>query len=227
MLETPGAPALGDIGCESTFPFPVRYGVVPRFALERVVDRPDDALLALFIRAAADLISQGCVGITSTCSFLARWQRELTLSLTVPVLSSSLLQVPMLQRVLPHRQRVGIVIHSAIEVDTATLQAVGADAFVAVECVDPDGCFVSALRDGRSSDHHARIAAEVIAATRRLVASHTHIGAVVLESAGMSPYRDAVEAAVSVPVFGAAQLISWFYSGLRGSRVVYAHNPWR
>ena len=111
-------------GCRH-FPFPVRYGVVPRTAVIRVAHSGDDALLATFIHAAAGLVDQGCLGIATTCSFLARWQAELAMSLSVPVLSSSLLQVPLVQRLLPHRQRVGIVIRSAIEVDADNAAAGG------------------------------------------------------------------------------------------------------
>jgi len=215
----------GDIGCAETFPFPVRYGMISRNAVRRVAHSSDDALLALYIREAANLIDQGCIGVVSTCSFLARWQTEFTLSLTVPVLTSALLQVPLVQRLLPHRQRVGIVIASAIEVDAATLQAAGADAFVAIETVDPDGHFATGLREPTAAWSRARAATDVVAAARRLVAGHPHTGAIVLESAAMSAYRDAVARAVAIPVFSATQLFSWFYAALRGSQVPLEGNP--
>ena len=55
----------------------------------------------------------------------------------------------------------------------------------------------------------------MVAAARRLVGAHPHVGAIVLECASMSPHRDAVAAALDIPVFGAAQLFAWFYAGLR------------
>ena len=60
------------------------------------------------------------------------------------------------------------------------------------------------------------MAADVIAAAERLVRRHRDVGALVLECANMPPYRAAVQAAVRVPVFDAAQLIAWFRSGLGG-----------
>ncbi len=219
MFESTVPPEPHDVRDAGIFPFPVRYGVVPRTAVIRVAHSGDDALLATFIHAAAGLVDQGCLGIATTCSFLARWQAELAMSLSVPVLSSSLLQVPLVQRLLPHRQHVGIVIRSAIEVDATTLQLAGIDPYGPIEAVDPDGYFSAAQRDDAPLRRPQGMEADVVAAARRLVGAHPHVGAIVLECASMSPYRDAVAAALDIPVFGAAQLFAWFYAGLRGAKI--------
>ncbi|MEO8674621.1 MAG: aspartate/glutamate racemase family protein [Casimicrobiaceae bacterium] len=221
MFETDIPPEPGDIGCPDTFPFPVRYAVVPRMAVIRVAHSIDDALLATFIHAAAGLVEQGCHGIVTTCSFLARWQSELAMSLTVPVLASSLLQVPLVQRLLPRRQRVGIVIRSAIEVDEAALQAAGVEPYGAIECVAHDRHSATTLGDDPPRQHRERMRADVVAAARRLVGAHANLGAIVLECASMSAHRDAVAAATGTPVFGALQLFTWFHASLQGTWAPY------
>lgn len=218
MLESDIPPEPGDIGCPVTFPFPVRYAVVPRSAIMRIAHSVDDALLATFIHAAGGLVDQGCHGIAAGCSFLARWQTEFALSLTVPVLTSSLFQVPLVQRVLPRRQRVGIVVRSAIEVDEGTLLMAGVDPYGPIECVSHDRHSTATLGDDTPRQHRERMRADVVAAARRLVGAHQHIGAIVLECASMAAHRDAVAAATGIPVYGAAQLFTWFHSGLQGAR---------
>lgn len=68
---------------------------------------------------------------------------------------------------------------------------------------------------------------DVVAAARRLAAEHRDLGAIVLECANMPPYRQAVELALELPVFDAAQLIGWFHAGIAGSRPRYSrHKLW-
>ena len=90
----------GDVGSPETFPFPVRYATPRGAAVDLVVHRRDDSMLPAFIEAGRGLVDAGAVGIATTCGFLARWQDELTAALTVPVLSSSLLQAPLVARTL-------------------------------------------------------------------------------------------------------------------------------
>jgi hypothetical protein len=178
------------------------------------VHRRDDALLPAFIAAGRTLAESGCIGIATTCGFLARWQGALAAALPVPVLSSALLQVPMLQRLLPAGRRAGIVTYSAGDLTSETLVAAGVDPATPVEGIDPEGYFATTIRDGREELNFARMERDVVGAAKRLVAKHPGIGALVLECANMPPYRAAVAAAVARPVFDAAGLVAWFYAGL-------------
>ena len=152
-------------------------------------------------------------GIVTTCGFLARWQSELAAGLPVPVLSSALLQVPLIQRTLPRGRRVGIVTYSADDLDADVLAGAGVPPDTPVAGVAASGYFARVIRDGAATLDADRMAADVVEATHGVLA-HGRIGAIVLECANMPPYRDAVSEAARVPVFDAAQLASWFYAGL-------------
>jgi hypothetical protein len=217
----------GDVGAPETFAFPVRLATVKGATVDDIVHRRSDALLPRFVAAAADLVEGGCIGITTTCGFLVRWQRELAAELDVPVLTSALLQVPLVQRCLPRHRRVGLVTYSAADLSPAVLEAAGVDPYTPVAGVDPRGCFYRTIRHGAATIDRDAMAADVVAAARRLAAAHHDLGAVVLECANMPPYRDAVEAAVELPVFDAAQLVGWFHAGIAGTRARYSrHNLW-
>lgn len=208
----------GDVGCAETFAFPVRVAVVGGASVDAVVHYPRDGLLPAFIDAGRQLAAEGCSGIATTCGFLARWQRELADALPVPVLTSSLLQVPLVLRTLARGRRVGIVTYSAADLAPDVLIAAGVDPATPVAGVAPDGCFARTIREGASILDTRGMAADTVAAARELVAAHPGVGAIVLECANMPPYRAAVQSATGLPVFDAAQLLAWFHAGLSAYR---------
>lgn len=217
----------GDVGAAETFPFPVRHAVVAGALVDDVVHRADDALFPQFVRAALTLADDGCIGIATTCGFLVRWQRELAAAVPVPVLTSALLQLALVQRCLPQHRRVGVVTYSAADLTPAALEAAGADPSTPIAGVAPGGYFATTIRHGAKVLDRGRMASDVVAAARRLASAHPDLGAIVLECANMPPYRAAVEEAMRLPVFDAVQLITWFYAGIARTPPRYAHtNLW-
>jgi Asp/Glu/hydantoin racemase len=216
-LDTAFPRIRGDIGAPGTFAFPVRHAIVRGAGVEGVVHEADAGLLPAFVDAAVALQAQGCTALTTTCGFLVRWQRELAAAVDVPVLTSALMQLPLVQRCVPRQRRVGVVTYSESSVTPALLVAAGADPATPVTGVDPTGYFAQTIRHGAAELDRDRMAADVVAAARRLAASHRDLGAVVLECANMPPYRDAAAAAIGLPVFDAVDLISWFYAGVAGA----------
>ena len=212
----------GDLGSPATFEFPVRHEIVTGASVEDIVHRRRDTLLPAFVDAGRRLADAGCVGIATTCGFLVRWQRELTEALPVPVLTSALLQVPLIERTLPKGQRVGVVTYSAADLGADALAAAGAHPYTPIEGLDPDGYFAETIRFGRGHVDPDRLADDTVAAARRLVGAHRDLGAIVLECANMPPYRDPVQEAVGLPVFDAAQLTLWFHAALHGVPARYA-----
>jgi len=216
MLDTAFPRVRGDVGCVDTFKFPVRIAVVAGASVGAVVHRASSDVLPAFVAAGRKLADEGCVGLVTTCGFLARWQHALADALPVPILTSSLLQVPLVARAMPARRRVGIVTYSTDDLTPDVLEGAGVDPATAVAGVAPDGYFARTIRDGAGTIDASRMAADTVAAARALVESHRDVGALVLECANMPPYRVAVQAAVGLPVFDAAQLFAWFHAGLAG-----------
>ena len=101
MLETRFPRIPGDMGNAETWPFPVLYKVVPGASPRRVVCEKAEGLLDGFLAAAAELVRLGADGITTTCGFLSLYQKEIAANVGVPVATSSLMQVPFIERVLP------------------------------------------------------------------------------------------------------------------------------
>src|SRR5271168_4737401 len=127
MLETRFPRIPGDMGNAETWPFPVLYKVVPGASPRRVVCDKAEGLLDKFLQAAEELVRLGADGITTTCGFLSLYQREISAHVGVPVATSSLMQIPLIERVLPPDKRVGVLTVSAANLSGEHLRAAGAD----------------------------------------------------------------------------------------------------
>src|SRR6201987_4505027 len=126
MLETRFPRIPGDMGNAETWPFPVLYKVVPGASPRRVVCDRAEGLLDEFLAAAGELVRLGADGVTTTCGFLSLFQREIAAHVGVPVATSSLMQIPLIERVLPPGRRVGILTVSAAHLTEEHMVAPGA-----------------------------------------------------------------------------------------------------
>lgn len=215
-LDTTFPRIAGDVGAPETFDFPVLHEIVAGAYVEDVVHRRRETLLPAFVDAGRRLVDAGCTGIATTCGFLVRWQAELTQDLPVPVLTSALLQLPLVERTLPAGRHAGILTYSAADLGADALAAAGIDPYTPIEGIEPGSYFAQTIRLGRATLDPDRMREDTLAAARRLLRTHPHVAALVLECANMPPYRDAVEEATGLPVYDAAQLLRWFHAGLAG-----------
>jgi hypothetical protein len=215
MLETRFARVPGDIGNAATWPFPVLYRVVRGASPERVVLRAAEGLLPFFLEAAKELVDLGAGAITTSCGFLSLFQRELAAHVRVPVATSSLLQIPWVQAILPPDQRVGVVTVSASSLSPAHLEAVGAPADTPLAGTENGAELFRVLIRGEKADLDVALAArDVIEAGRALVARHPEVGAIVLECTNMPPYAAILAEAIGLPVYDITSVVGFLYAGL-------------
>jgi hypothetical protein len=219
MLEARFPRIPGDMGNGTTWPFPVMYRVVRGATPERVVLEGARGLFDDFLRAAEELVSLGCEGITTNCGFLSLFQAELAARLKVPVATSSLMQVPMVQAMLPPGRRVGVVTVSAQSLTPAHLAAAGCPPDLPFVGTENGREFFRVLIKAEKDDMDVALAREdILDAGRDLVARHPEVGAIVLECTNMPPYAAALSEAVGLPVFDIVSFITWFHAGLRPRR---------
>ena len=125
MLETRFPRIHGDIGNGATWPFPVMLRTVRGASLDLVVNKRADGLLDAFVEAGFDLVAQGADGITTSCGFMSLFQKELADQLPVPVASSSLMQVGMVNSTLGAGRRCGVITVKKESLSPDHLNAVG------------------------------------------------------------------------------------------------------
>jgi len=214
ILDTAFARVPGDAGNIDTWTHPVQYRIVRGAHALKVIDGRAEGLLDAFIAAGLDLVAHGATAISTTCGFLALHQRELAAALPVPVATSSLLQVPLIERLLPAGRTVGVLTMDAGRLTADHLAAVGIDHPVAMEGLPRDGAFWGMIRDNRNAPRMA-LAGEVDVAARRLVARAPEVGAIVLECTNMPPYAADVARATGLPVYDIVTLVDWMVAGLK------------
>jgi len=208
----------GDIGHAGTWPFPVLYRVVEEATPDRMTELHGDSLLEPFRRAAQELIAAGVDGITTSCGFLSIYQRELAETLGVPVATSSLLQVPMVERLIPSRRRVGILTFDGAALTGPYLEAVGVAADIPVQGMAPDSEFVRSIRAGDDTVPLEVLRQEVLGTTERFLAARPEVGALVLECTNLAPFSADLQDRFGLPVYDTVSLVEWFYAGLRPRR---------
>ncbi len=204
----------GDMGNATTWPFPVHYKVVRGASPDRVVRKGGEGLLEIFVDAAKELVADGVDGITTNCGFLSLFQEELASSVQVPIATSSLMQVGLVNAILPPDKRSGILTISASTLTERHLAAAGVPNNTPIGTTEGGREFTEAiLGNALELDVDAARADNVEAATA-LVESHPEIGALVLECTNMTPYAAEIQETICCPVFTAESFVSWFHSGL-------------
>lgn len=214
MLEARFPRIPGDMGNALTWPFPVLYKVVPGASPRRVVFDKAAGLLDEFLAAAAELVRLGADGITTTCGFLSLYQREISAHVGVPVATSSLMQIPLIERVLPPGRRVGVLTISAASLTREHLIAAGANPETPVVGTDGGREFTRAILNDEERLDAALAERDILDAGDMLVARYPETGAVLLECTNMVPYARALSDHLRLPVFSIYSFVTWFQSGL-------------
>lgn len=215
MLEARFPRIPGDMGHAGTWPFPVLYKVVRGASPERVVRQRADGLLDAFLTAADELIRDGADGITTNCGFLTLFQQQLAAHCRVPVASSALLQVPMIQALLPPEQRVGIITIDSTSLGQDHLAAIGLPADIPIVGTENGHEFSRAILSNALTLNITQARADLLQAGQDLRRRFPEVGAVLLECTNMAPYSADLQLALGLPVFDIVSFINWFHAGLR------------
>ncbi len=215
-LETSFTKIPGHIRNPATFDFPVRYEVVAGATPERLVSQGDPRLLDPFIRAARELQAQGVAAITGACGFLVLFQRQLAGSVTVPLYSSSLIQLPMVYRMLRPDQKVGLLVASKTSLTRRHLAAIGGESVpvcIAGMAAQPE--FREVILEGRRTElDTGRLRREVLSEVDQLARDNPGMGALIIECTDLVPFARAIQARAGVPVFDIVTLTQMVHRSL-------------
>lgn len=210
MLETRFPRIPGDVGNASTFPFPVVYRIVKGASPTRVVMERDPALIEPFVLAGKELIKEGVKAIITSCGFLAMFHREFSQALSVPVFTSSLIQIPLVYHATGGR-RVGVLTANSEALTERHFESVGASAIpVAIEGIQ-DSYFGKVLLNDKEELDRAAAEKDVVEAAKRLIEKNRDIGAIVLECTNFPPFAKSIQDVVGLPIFDIITLTNMVY----------------
>jgi Asp/Glu/hydantoin racemase len=220
LLDADLPRAAGDVAHGATFDFAVHYEVTAKARVPHVIEDEAQGLLDPFIESGQRLIDRGATALVTSCGFLAIFQQSLVEALGVPVATSSLLQVPMLLRTLPDRQKVGLVTVNASTLGERHLAGAGITSaelarIVMIGLEGTQHFYQVTVGDADPLDVD-RAESEVTSACVDAIAKDPSIGAFVLECTNLCPYTEAIKRATGRPVWDAVSLIKWVHAGVDG-----------
>lgn len=204
----------GDMGNALTWPFPVHYRVVRSASPDRVVRRGAEGLLDAFIAAARELVADGVDGITTNCGFLSLFQEEIAAAVQVPVATSSLMQVAMVNALLPPGKRAGILTISGSTLTPAHLEKAGVPQGTPVGTTEGGREFTRAILDDELELDVELARQDNVEAAVALAEANRDLGAIVLECTNMVPYAADIAAATGLPTCSIYNFVCWFQAAL-------------
>ena len=199
MLDTKFPRPEGDIGHPSAFNVPTRRCVVTGAWPEKIVQSGaglrKGRVVVPILQLLRRLEQDGAKAITTSCGFLVLLQKEMQAQVKIPVITSSLLQLPALLALHP---KVGVLTISSSKLGIEHLRAAGVPlirmADVVVQGMDAISEFATAILENRAVMNLEQAAADVLAAAVNLKLREPELNCVVLECTNMPPYRAAIEA---------------------------------
>ena len=199
MLDTRFPRPEGDIGHPSAFNVPTRRCLVSGAWPEKIVQSGAGLRKGRVVTPILQLVRRlehdGAKAITTSCGFLVLLQKEMQAQVKIPVITSSLLQLPALLKL---HAKVGVLTISAGKLGVEHLRAAGVPtgrlADVVVQGVDTKGEFATAILGNRATMDLDKAGADVLAAAVALKHRAPALTDLVLECTNMPPYRAAIEA---------------------------------
>lgn len=208
MVDNPFLRIPGDIGNATTYPFPVRMKTVEGIHVQDIVcEKPDMSVCRRFVEEAKMLEAEGVRAITTGCGYFSYFQEEIAEAVNVPVFTSSLVQVPMVSKMLGKNKRVGIICSNSKCLTKTHLGKVGVDDSIHVAVAGVDEHWSSILGEDDPEERLIAFEKVLTKVARKLTSSNPDIGALVLECTNFPPGAAAVQEATGLPVFDIVTLI--------------------
>ena len=211
-IQMPRIP--GDIGNATTFPFPVRFKVVKGVDSKDIVcAKPDAPACQRFIEEAKILEEEGVKAITTSCGYFCYFQDEIANSVNVPFFSSSLLQVPLVSKMIGKNKKVGIICAASPALTTTHLRKAGIDESIPVVVAGLDK-YWSMVRGQDPQKRLSGFEKGLSIVAKQLVSDNPDIGAFVLECTNLPPAASAVQKVTGLPVFDVVTLVYMIHNAV-------------
>lgn len=219
MLDTTFPRIIGDVGNAGTWNFPVLYEVVKKIPNDKVVLNLETEDIFPFIEAAKTLEAEGVRAITTSCGFLAIFQKILAAEVNIPVFTSTLILIPFIKNIIGNKK---ILIMTANS-DTLTerhFEGAGINKLDdSLEIIGTQNLptFTNfTVQNWRSVDVEACRKDLFSVMENNLSLKNHEVGAILLECTNMSPYSSEIRRKYNLPVFDFVSMTNFVYSSIRG-----------
>ena len=210
QLET----LVGNSTNPASYDYPVRFHPVRGANVHTILENPDPDVLRTMIADAQAMASQGVKAITTSCGFNAIFQQPLAAAVSVPVFTSSLLQVPLVQRIHGLMCEICIVTANAQALRPAHFSSAGITSTSGLHTVGLEQCreWNRIFAEPDAEIDLAVIEQEVVGTALRALEQHPRIRAFVLECTDLPPYAAAIRRHSGLPVFDFISMVNYLHS---------------
>ncbi len=216
MMDTVFPRLIGDIGNARTYKIPVRYYTVRNVSTDKMdASNAEKLLLQPFIDAARELEKEGCKAITTSCSFLTGFQKQLADAVNIPVFTNTLILAPFIHTMLNSKLSIGILTERADLIHDDYFGQLGwssRDIPVNISGMPEDSPFSRLFIQDNLEEDLEVLEQCMIELTTKHMQEHPDTGAIILECTNFAPFTNLIQRISGVPVFGINQLLEYMDS---------------
>jgi len=207
---------IGNSTNPESYAFPVAFCRVKGANIHTILENPDRGVLQTMIAEAKNMAASGIRAITTSCGFNAIFQNELANALDVPVFTSSLLQVPFVQKVVGEQGEVAVITAKKAALKPGHLAAAGIERTSNVHIYGLEDCpqwgkIFTAPDEDVNLD---AVRKEVVGVALEAKKQHPGVRAFVLECTDLPPFAAEIRHRTSLPVFDIITLVNYVYASL-------------
>ena len=199
-----------------SYDFPVIFSRVPGANIHTILEKPDIDVMKKMVTYGKKMIEKGVRAIVTSCGFNAIFQKELSKSLTVPVATSSLMQIPFVAATLSPSQSVAVITANKKLLTRAHFRNAGVPDSLNIlilgmeECSEWNKIFISPLEDIDLDI----IREEVVSVASDAFGKDPSIGAFVLECTDLPPFSQGIKKGTGLPVFDFITMVRYLVAAI-------------
>ena len=212
----------GDVGNASTYDFPVRIKVI-----EGLADNPFPPVCDLAgnftpevektIQAVKEMEKDGVRAIVMCCGFFSLLQKILVKEVNIPVFTSPLMMVPLIERMIRSDQKIGIMTASAERLTYEYLEPVGIAKSIPIFNIGLEKSsefYATHMGGTRTEMDIDLLRQEIVEIAEESIVQHPDMGAILLECTTLPSFATDIQASVQLPVFDYVGFINLLYQSL-------------
>jgi Asp/Glu/hydantoin racemase len=222
MLDNRRYPmAPGNVGNASSYNYPVRLKVVkgldwyPPHADDWGEPRPHE--VDLLVDAAQELEREGVRAIVTCCGFFSTVQDVLAEAVAIPVFTSPLILLPMLQRMISPSRTIGVFTASKSLLDESFFRAAGVGdmSHIRVFGAESSSEFMATHLGGKRTEmDFTLLEQQLVEIAGEFAETHSDLGMILLECTTFPTFAAAIQQRVRLPVVDYIGFIDFIFKSV-------------
>ena len=203
----------GDVGNASTYRYPVIYKTVQGLTASICIKGASD-FNEQVAETARELALYGVGIISGDCGFMLQYQKIVRETVNLPVVMSSLLQLPLISLTMNPSYPIGIITADASSLTEAYLINSGIKIKnpLIIRGLEREPEFKTTTVDEKGTLDSDLIRDEVVKVAVNMVKDYPKMGTILLECSMLPPYAKAVQEATGLPIYDFITMIDYVQS---------------